>query len=175
MKKTIFCFILGLLTITSIYAQQTVVIQRPGILTDLAEAATALVALPAAAAVGFVSGTVEAVRDVAVGSTTVIRTPAPVVVATPIVTSSVTLQPIVVSPSPQVIVPISPIVITPTQIVTPNNCPMTTITTTHRDGTTVSVTRSASSYELGPTVIVPVSPEHRVGPSPLVNPYIFRP
>jgi len=79
MKKLLLS-ILGLMTLTAVHAQQTVVIERPGIFTDLAHAATALVTLPVAAAAGIVEGTVEAVRDTVTGSTTVITTPAPIVV-----------------------------------------------------------------------------------------------
>ncbi len=164
MKKMILSIIM-LLTLTVVHAQQTVVIQRPGILTDLAEAATALVTLPAAAAVGFVSGTVEAVRDVTIGSTTVITTSAPVVTPAPVVAA-----PVVVT-SPVVVTPAAPaVVVTPA----PRIAPTTTIVTNYGDGTTITVTRPASAYELGPNVVIPVDPAHRVGPSPFVNPYVYR-
>lgn len=91
MKKTFLGLILGLLTISAVHAQQTVVIERPGIFTDLADAATALVTLPAAAATGFVAGTVEAVRDVVLGRTTIVTAPAPVLVHQSIVTTPVVL------------------------------------------------------------------------------------
>jgi len=79
--KKILLSVIGLMTFATVHAQQTVVIERPGIFTDLANAATALVVMPAAAATGIVAGTVEAFKDVVTGSTTVITTPAPVVVA----------------------------------------------------------------------------------------------
>lgn len=57
----------------------------------------------------------------------------------------------------------------------PDAAPTTTIVTTHSDGTVTTVTRQASSYELGPVVLTPVAPTHLVGSSPLVNPYVHRP
>ena len=218
MKKTILGFVFGLLTISVVHAQQTVVIQRPGIFTDLA---TALIGVPAATAVGIVEGTVEAVRDVVTGSTTVVRTPAPVIVHQPVATAPVAVQqkqvvltsplvtgrpsttvvttspaPVVVAPqvvvqpqvqvvtsvpvapAPVVTVSPAPAVIAPVPVTVQPRAvapaPMTTITTVHRDGTAVSVTRPASAYELGGTVITPVDPEHRVGTSPFVNPYVYR-
>ena len=60
MKKA-FLSILALMMLATVHAQQTVVIERSGIFTDLANAATALVTLPAAAVSGIVVGTVEGV------------------------------------------------------------------------------------------------------------------
>ena len=136
--KKILLSILGLMTLTAVHAQQTVVVERPGIFTDLADAATALVTLPVAAVSGIVVGTVEGVKEIVTGSTTVIAAPAPVVVA------------------PRTAVP------------------STTIITQYEDGSVTAVTRQASAYELGPNVLVPVDPSHRVGTSPYVNPYVFR-
>ena len=155
MKKTLLS-IIGLMAFASVHAQQTVVIERPGIFTDLANAATALVVLPAAAATGIVTGTVEAFRDVVTGSTTVVASPAPVIVAPPAVTPApVIVAPSVVAPAPAAV-------------------PSTTIITRYGDGSVTTVTRQASAYELGPNVLVPVDPAHRVGSSPHVNPYVFR-
>ena len=153
--KKILLTIIGLMIFATVHAQQTVVIERPGIFTDLANAATALVALPVAAVTGFVVGTVEGVRDVVVGSTTVIATPAPVIVAPPAVAPA-------------------PVVIAPPAVAVPAAVPSTTIITRYGDGSVTTVTRQASAYELGPNVLVPVDPSHRVGPSPFVNPYVFR-
>ena len=186
MKKILFS-ILGLMMFATVHAQQTVVIERPGIFTDLASAATALVMLPAAAATGIVEGTVEAFRDVVTGSTTVITTPPPVVVSPRIVTPPpvvVAPAPVVVAPAPVVVAP-APVVtqspvVTPPRVVThppvvaPSAVPSTTIVTRYSDGSVTTVTRQASAYELGPNVIVPVDPAHRVGTSPHVNPYVFR-
>lgn len=179
MKKTILSFVFGLLTISVVHAQQTVVIQRPGIFTDLA---TALIGVPAATAVGIVEGTVEAVRDVVTGSTTVVRTPAPVIVHQPVVTAPVVLpqrQVIVTSPvvtgrpsTTVVTTSPAPVVVAPQVVVQPH--PTTSIITNYGNGTTVTVTRPASAYELGGTVIAPVAPENRVGTSPFVNPYVYR-
>ena len=174
MKKLLLS-LLGLVTVATVHAQQTVVIERPGIFTDLANAATALVTLPAAAVTGIVVGTVEGVRDVVTGSTTVVTTPAPVVVT-----------PRVVVPSTPVVVPSAPVTVAPAPVVTqtvpvvapavvaPSAVPSTTIITRYGDGSVTAVTRQASAYELGPNVLVPVDPAHRVGPSPHVNPYVFR-
>ena len=177
MKKVILS-IIGLMALTAVHAQQTIVVQRPGIFTDLA---TALVGVPAAAVTGFVEGTVEAASSLIHGSTSVVVTspainvkppvivPSPVVVAPPVVTvptptivtpSSVVVTPV---PAPQVVVPAAPAVI-----------PSTTIVTTYGDGSVTAVTRQASAYELGSVVLTPVAPTHRVGSSPFVNPYIYR-
>ena len=171
MKKLILSF-LGLMTFATVHAQQTVVIERPGIFTDLANAATALVMLPAAAATGIVEGTVEAFRDVVSGSAVVVTTPAPVVaprIVTPPAPVVVAQPPVIVSSAPPVVVP-APAVVAPAPVVVPS----TTIITRHGDGSVTAVTRQASAYELGPNIVVPVTPAHRVGTSPHVNPYVFR-
>ena len=59
MKKLILS-IVGLMTLTAVHAQQTIVVERPGIFTDLVSAAGALVTLPLAVAEGLVAGTAEA-------------------------------------------------------------------------------------------------------------------
>ena len=83
-----------------------------------------------------------------------------------------------VIPAPAVIAqPPPPAVVTPVPAVVPHApaaIPTTTIITTHGDGTVTTVTRQASSYELGPVILTPVDPAHRVGPGPLVNPYVYR-
>ena len=68
-------------------------------------------------------------------------------------------------------------VVTPVPAVVPHApaaIPTSTIITTHGDGTITTITRQASSYELGPIILTPVDPLHRVGPGPLVNPYVYR-
>jgi len=172
MKKLLLS-ILGLMTLTAVHAQQTVVIERPGIFTDLANAATALVTLPVAAATGIVEGTVEAFRDVVTGSTIVIATPAPVAVPPRVIVPApvVTPAPVVVAPS--VAAPAPAVVVAPS-VAAPAVVPSTTIITRYGDGSVTTVTRQASAYELGPNVVVPVDPAHRVGTSPHVNPYVFR-
>jgi len=182
MKKPILS-ILGLMAFASVHAQQTVVIERPGIFTDLTSAATALVMLPVAAATGIVEGTVEAVRDVVTGSTTVIATPASVVAAprvfAPGVVVTVPPAPVVVPP-PAVVAP-APVIVAP-PIVAPECChtphvsatTITTQTVSPSGSVTVqSYTRPISAYEIG-VPIAPVPVEHRVGTSPCVNPYIYR-
>ena len=189
--KKLILSILGLMAFATVHAQQTVVIQRPGILTDLAEAAGAIAALPLALAEGLVVGTAEAAGSLLHGSTQVVVAPAPVAVQPQVVVApapvavqpQVVVAPVPVAVQPQVVVAPAPVAVQPRvvapapvvvqpRVVAP--APMTTITTVHRDGTTVSVTRPASAYELGSTVIAPVDPDHRVGSSPFVNPYVFR-
>ena len=171
MKKLLLS-ILGLMTLTAVHAQQTVVIERPGIFTDLANAATALVTLPVAAAAGIVEGTVEAVRDTVTGSATVITTPAPVVVQPRIVVPAPVVAPAPVVVAPRVVTP-APVVVAP-RVAAPAIVPSTTVITRYSDGSVTTVTRQASAYELGPNVVIPVDPTHRVGTSPHVNPYVFR-
>lgn len=167
MKKTLFCFLTVCALISTVHAQQTVVIERPGLFTDLA---TAIIEVPAAAATGIVEGTVEALGSLIHGTTTVVTVPTTVivpqrqvVVTSPIITGapSTTVTTTVSSP-----IHVSGATIIPT--------PTTQITTNYGNGTTVTVTRSASAYELGGPVIAPVAPEHRVGSSPFINPYVFR-
>ena len=158
MKKLTLALILGLLVIASLHAQQTVVIERPGILTDLATAAGTIVSLPLAAVEGIAVGTVEAAGSLIHGSTqTVVAPPARTVPA-----------PIIVAPAPVMVT--SPVIVTPA----PAAVPTTTVVTTHSDGTVTTVTRRASAYELGPVILTPVDPTHRVGSSQHVNPYIYR-
>lgn len=192
MKKIILS-ILGLITFATVHAQQTVIIERPGIFTDLASAATALVTLPVAAATGIVEGTVEAVREVVTGSTTVITTPAPGIVAPRVVAPA----PVIILPRPVVATPAvvpAPVIVAPPSMVAP--APVTVVTpivspgcyrTPHVSTTTIttqtvspsgsvtvqSYTRPISAYETG-VPIAPVPIEHRVGTSPYVNPYIYR-
>ena len=145
MKTNLFTLILGLLTFTAANAQETVVVQRPGIFTDLANATGVVLSLPFTIAEGVVVGAVEATGSLIQSSTEIIVVPSttpasiPVVIATP--------QPVQ---------------------------PSTTIITAHEDGTITTVTRKASAYELGPVILTPVSPSHRVGAGLHVNPYIFR-
>ena len=194
--KKILLSVIGLMAFSAVHAQQTVVIERPGIFTDLANAATALVTLPAAAVGGIVVGTVEGVKDIVTGSTTVVATPAPVVVAPRVVVppapavvapASVAVQPpAVVAPAPVALQPPAvvapaPVIVAP-PIVSPEcgrtpHVSTTTITTqtVSPSGivTVQSYTRPISAYEIG-VPIAPVPVEHRVGTSPCVNPYIYR-
>ena len=146
MKKMLLALTLCIMICTGVHAQQTIIVQRPGIITDIATATGTILSLPFAFAEGVVVGTAEAVGSLLHGSTEVIVVPkitsvsAPLVVATP--------QPV---------------------------RPSTTIITTHGDGTITTVTRHASAYELGPVILTPVDPNHRVGASPNANPYVYRP
>ena len=168
MKKIFLALFLGILDFIPVHAQQTVIVQQPGILTDLS---TAIIGVPAAAVSGIVSGIVEAGHNLVCGSTTIVTKPAPVVipqrqviVTSPIVTgwpstsvTTTTLAPIPIAPG---------IAVQPT--------PTTTITTNYGNGTSVTVTRPAGGFELGSGTVYPVPPERRVGTSPFVNPYINR-
>lgn len=152
MKKIFLALFLGILAFIPVRAQ-TVIVQRPGIFTDLANATGAIVALPLAVVEGIVVGTTEAAGSLLRGSTQI------------------------VIPGPTSIVPAPPIVLSPPVAIPriPAVVPTTTIVTTHSDGTITTVTRQASAYEHGPVILTPVDPTHRVGSSPLVNPYVFRP
>ena len=169
MKKNFLALLLGLLAFIPVHAQQPVIVQQAGILTDLS---TAIIGVPVAAATGIVSGIVEAGRNLVCGSTTIVTNPAPVVVPQ---RQFIVTSPIVSGwPSASVTTTThAPIPIAPGVAVQPT--PTTTITTNYGNGTTVTVTRPASAYELGPNVVYPVAPGHRVGSSPFVNPYIYRP
>ena len=84
----------GLLTFT-VHAQQTVVINRPGLLTDLASATAAIVALPLTAVEGIVVGTVEAAGSLIHGSTEIVVMPP----------SRTTSDPKIVAPAPVNVTP----------------------------------------------------------------------
>ncbi len=158
MKKLTLALLLGLLTFVSVHAQQTVIIERPGVLSDLASVASAIIALPLAAVEGIAVGTVEAAGSLIHGSTQIVV--APPARAVP--------APIIVAPAPVMATPPATVTLAPAAI------PTTTIVTTHGNGTVTTVTRQASAYELGPIVLTPVEPTHRVGSSPFVNPYVYR-
>ena len=164
MKKIILTLTIGLLGITSVHAQQTVIVQKtPGLLEGLVDAAVAVVTSPVVFGAAIVSGVEEVFAPAIVGTTRIAVIPQPV--------------PVVI-PAPAVIAqPPPPAVVTPVPAVVPHApaaIPTTTIITTHGDGTVTTVTRQASSYELGPVILTPVDPAHRVGPGPLVNPYVYR-
>ena len=146
MKKLILNLAIGLMAVTAVHAQQVVVIERPGILSDLTSATGAIISLPLAAIEGVVVGAVEATGSLFQGSTEVIVVPRTTSVSVPVVVA----QPQPVQPS-------------------------TTIITAHEDGTITTVTRIVSAYELGPVILTPVSPSHRVGAGLHVNPYVYRP
>ena len=170
MKKLILSLIAAFAMLPALHAQTTVVVERPGILSDLAGAVGALVSLPVALAEGIVIGTAEAAGAILHGSTDVYVVQQPQVV---------TPAPVVVT-QPQVVAP-APVVVTPQRVVTPapvvvTRPATTTITTTTRSAggiVTTTVTRPVSSYELG-VPLAPVPVEYRVGRSPYVNPYVFR-
>ena len=145
MKKLSIVLLFSILTLTAVYAQETVVIQRPGIFTDIASATGMILSLPFSIAEGVVVGAVEATGSLFQGSTKVIVVPSTTPVSVPVLVANP--QPVRSS---------------------------TTIITAYEDGTITTVTRRASAYELGPAVPVPVDPTHRVGSSPFVNPYVYR-
>ena len=156
MKKLILTLTIGLMAVSATHAQQTVVIQRPGVFTELASATGTIIALPLAAVEGIVVGTAEAAGSLIQGSTQIVVTPPAKTVPGTTVCVPGPVAPIVGPRAPAVI-------------------PTTTIITTHSDGTVTTVTRQASAYELGPVVLTPVDPNHRVGASLHVNPYVYRP
>ena len=156
MKKLILTLAIGLMAVTAVHAQQVVVIERPGILSDLASATGAIISLPLAAIEGVAVGATEAAGSLIHGSTQIVVTPP----ANPIPGTTVCVP----GPVAPIVGPRAPAVI-----------PTTTIITTHSDGTVTTVTRQASAYELGPVVLTPVDPNHRVGASLHVNPYVYRP
>ena len=145
MKKLSIVLLFSILTLTAVYAQETVVIQRPGIFTDIASATGMILSLPFSIAEGVVVGAVEATGSLFQGSTEVIVVPRATSVSVPVVVT----QPQPVQPS-------------------------TTIITAHEDGTITTVTRKVSAYELGPVILTPVSPSNHVGTGLHVNPYVYR-
>ena len=174
MKKLTIVFAI-MFTAIFAHAQQTVIVQRPGILTDLVGAAGALIELPVALA--------EAAGALINGSTSVYVVPQAPVATTPVVTAVPGYTtPIVMTPAPvvkPVVVPATPPVLAvpvpaaPPAI--PTVVPSSSVTiTSYSPSGVVSVTRPVSAYETG-NITVPVPVEHRVGSSPFVNPYVYRP
>lgn len=161
MKKLILTLAIGLMVVTAAHAQ-TVVIERPGILKDLASAAGAIASFPFVVVEGVIVGTAEAADSLVHGSTQIIVIPP----AKPVTGPSACI------PAPVMAVPETPVSIVGPRA--PAVIPTTTIVTTHGDGTVTTVTRQASAYELGPVILPPVDPTHRVGPSPYANPYVYR-
>ena len=88
MKKIILTLTVGLLAFTAAHAQQTVVIQQPGVFTDLASAAGAIVTLPIAVVEGIVVGTAEAAGSLIRGSTEIIVVPSATPVSAPVIVTS---------------------------------------------------------------------------------------
>ena len=159
MKKKLLALTLCIMICTGVHAQQTVIVQHPGIITDITTATGTILSLPFAFAEGVVVGTAEAVGSLLHGSTEIVVVPP----ATAVPAATVCVPAPTTSFAP-VVVPHAPAVI-----------PTTTIITTHGDGTVTTVTRQVSAYELGPVILTPVDPNHRVGASPHVNPYVHRP
>ena len=162
MKKLSLALLLGLLTFTAVHAQQAVIVQRPGIIMDLASAAGTIVALPFAAVEGIIVGTAEAAGSLIHGSTQIVVMPP----------ASAVLAPTIIAPAPVVATPVPPAPVTLPCV--PAVIPTTTIITTHSNGTVTTVTRQASTYEIGPVIVAPISTTHRVGASPHINPYVYR-
>ena len=159
MKKTILAILAACAMVSSAHAQTAVVVERPSLLSDLAETVGALVALPIvlpiAVAEGVVSGTAEAAdtilhgrREVYVVPRQQVVTPAPVVVAP---------APVVVAPQP---------VVTPAPVVVAPQPQVTTIVTTTRSHGGVVMTTGVP--------VVPPPVEYRVAPSPAGRTYIVR-
>ena len=106
MKKTILAILAACALVSTAHAQTAVVVQRPSLLSGLADTVGALVALPivlpVAVAEGVVSGTAEAADAILHGTRDVYVVPQqpvvtqPVVVQQPVVTQQVVTQPVVV-------------------------------------------------------------------------------
>ena len=154
MKKTILAILKVCVLTSAAHAQTAVVVQRPSLLSDLAETVGALVALPIvlpiAVAEGVVSGTAEAADTILHGRKEVYVVPSqPVVAPAPVVVAP---QPVVV-PAPVVVEP-QPVVVPAPVVVAPQ---VTTVTTTTRTARGVVMT----------TVPAPV--EYRPAPGPVVR------
>ena len=85
MKKLSIVLLFSILTLTAVYAQETVVIQRPGIFTDIATATGVVLSLPFTIAEGVVVGAAEATGSLIQGSTEVIIVPKTTPVSVPVV------------------------------------------------------------------------------------------
>jgi len=153
MKKTILTILAACALVTSAHAQTAVVVERPSLLSGLAETVGALVALPivlpVAVAEGVISGTAEAADTILHGRKEVYVVPQPQVVTPAPVVVAPAPQQVVVVPQPQVVTP-APVVIAPQQV--------TTITTTTRSPGVVMTT--------GVPVVPPPVVEYRVAPRP---------
>ena len=99
MKKIFLTFGLGLMAVTAVHAQQVVVIERPGILSDLTSATGAIISLPLAAIEGVVVGAVEATGSLFQGSTEVVVVPKTTPVSVPVIVAN----PLAVRPSTTII------------------------------------------------------------------------
>ena len=88
MKKTLFALTLCIMICTGVHAQQTVIVQHPGIITDITTATGTILSLPFAFAEGVVVGTAEAVGSLLHGSTEVIVVQSATPVPTPLVIAS---------------------------------------------------------------------------------------
>ena len=129
MKKTILAILTVCVLTTAAHAQTAVVVERPSLLSGLAETVGALVALPIvlpiAVAEGVVSGTAEAADTImhgrkevyvvpsqqAVAPAPVVVTPAPVVQTTVIRTVTPVTTTVVTRPAYEVVVPRHPVVV----------------------------------------------------------------
>ena len=132
MKKMILTILTVCALMTAAHAQTTVVVRRPGLLTDLVGVTGALLTLPIAVAEGVALGVAETADALLTGTTTVYTTPAPVYAAP---------APVYVAPAP-VVVP-APVQTT------------TTVTRTRTTSVTTTTTVTRPAYEV-------VVPRHRV-------------
>lgn len=134
-----------LMTTIAVHAQSTVVVRRPGLLTDLIGVTGALLTLPIAVAEGVALGVAETADALLTGTETVYYTapapvytaPAPVVVAP----APVVVAPAVVNPAPVYVAP-APVVVAP---------PVVQTTTVTRTVTTTRTTVTRPAYD----VVVP--------------------
>ena len=149
MKKTILAIMAACALVSTAHAQSAIVVQRPSLLSDLADTVGALVALPIvlpiAVAEGVVSGTAEAADAILHGTKEVYVVP-PQQVVTP--------APVVVTPAPQQVVVAQPQV--------------TTITTTTRAPGAVIMTTGIPAVP-PPVVEYRVAPPHPAGRAYIVR------
>ena len=163
MKKTFLAFLIVCAMMSTVHAQQTVIVQKtPGLLESLVDATIAIASAPVVFGTAIVSGVGEVFAPAITGSTRVTYINQPPVVTAP-----------VVAPAPVVV---APPIISEECYRTPYTSTTTISTQTVSPSGTVTVqtyTRPISAYETG-IPLAPVPIEHRVGTSPVVNPYVYR-
>ena len=163
MKKTFLAFLIVCAMMSTVHAQQTVIVQKtPGLLESLVDATIAIASAPVVFGTAIVTGVGEVFAPAITGSTRVTYINQPPVVTAP-----------VVAPAPVVV---APPIISEECYRTPYTSTTTISTQTVSPSGTVTVqtyTRPISAYETG-IPLAPVPIEHRVGTSPVVNPYVYR-
>ena len=174
MKKTFLAFLIVCAMMSTVHAQQTVIVQKtPGLLESLVDATIAIASAPVVFGTAIVSGVGEVFAPAITGSTRVTYINQPPVVTAPVVAPAPVVAAPVVAPAPVVV---APPIISEECYRTPYTSTTTISTQTVSPSGTVTVqtyTRPISAYETG-IPLAPVPIEHRVGTSPVVNPYVYR-